>query len=105
MVFPKMEGTPPKWMVIILENPIKMDDLEGCFPLFSAAPICCTIFSGTTVLFRAEPRSFVRTCPQFVPAKNCRGEFVCPKAGHEFPGGGNSHIFYFFSESWGKLPF
>ena len=26
-VFPKIGGTPPKWMVKIMENPIKMDDL------------------------------------------------------------------------------
>ena len=30
-VFPKIVVKPPKWMVKIIENPIKMDDL-GCFP-------------------------------------------------------------------------
>ena len=28
-VFPKIVGKPPKWMVKIMENPIKMDDLGG----------------------------------------------------------------------------
>ena len=28
-VFPKIGGKPPKWMVKIMENPIKMDDLGG----------------------------------------------------------------------------
>ena len=31
-VFPKIRVFPPKWMVKIMENPIKMDDLE--VPLF-----------------------------------------------------------------------
>ena len=34
MVFPKIGGTPPKWMVKITENPIKMDDLGGKTRLF-----------------------------------------------------------------------
>ena len=33
-VFPKIVGFPLKWMVKIMENPIKMDDL-GKHPLFS----------------------------------------------------------------------
>ena len=28
-VFPRIGGFPPKWMVKIMENPIKMDDLGG----------------------------------------------------------------------------
>ena len=32
-VFPKIGGKPPKWMVKIMENPIKMDDLRDP-PLF-----------------------------------------------------------------------
>ena len=28
-MFPKIGGKPPKWMVKIMENPIKMDDLGG----------------------------------------------------------------------------
>ena len=28
-MFPKIGGTTPKWMVKIMENPIKMDDLGG----------------------------------------------------------------------------
>ena len=37
----KNRGT-PKWMVKIMENPIKMDDLGGFNPLFSETPICVT---------------------------------------------------------------
>ena len=36
-VFPKIGVFPPKWMVKIMENPIKMDDLG--VPLFSETPI------------------------------------------------------------------
>ncbi len=39
----------PKWMVKIMENPIKMDDLGG-FPLFLETPICLLVVS---------PRDFV----------------------------------------------
>ena len=35
-VEPKIEGKPPKWMVKIMENPIKMDDLG--VPLFLETP-------------------------------------------------------------------
>ena len=37
-MFPKMEGKPPKWMVKIMENPIKMDDLGGKPPIFGKHP-------------------------------------------------------------------
>ena len=37
-VFPKIGGKPPKWMVKIMEKPIKMDDLGGP-PLFFETPI------------------------------------------------------------------
>ena len=37
-VFPKIGGKPPKWMVKIRENPIKMDDLGGP-PLFLETPM------------------------------------------------------------------
>ena len=36
-VEPKIGGKNPKWMVKIMENPIKMDDLGG-FPLFLETP-------------------------------------------------------------------
>ena len=36
-MFPKMVGFPPKWMVKIMENPIRMDDLG--VPLFSETSI------------------------------------------------------------------
>ena len=34
----KNRGKPPKWMVKIMENPIKMDDLGGFHPLFLETP-------------------------------------------------------------------
>ena len=37
-MFPKIGVFPPKWMVKIMENPIKMDDL-GEKPLFLETPI------------------------------------------------------------------
>ena len=37
----KNRGT-PKWMVNIMENPIKMDDL-GDFPIFLETPICVRV--------------------------------------------------------------
>ena len=37
-VFPKIGGKPPKWMVKIMENPIRMDDLGGP-PLFLETPM------------------------------------------------------------------
>ena len=36
-VEPKIGGTPPKWMVYFMENPIIMDDLGG-LPLFLETP-------------------------------------------------------------------
>ena len=36
-MFPKIGGKPPKWMVKIMKNPIKMDDLG--VPLFLETPI------------------------------------------------------------------
>ena len=33
-VEPKIGGKPPKWMVKIMENPIKMDDLGGPTTIF-----------------------------------------------------------------------
>ena len=41
-VFPKISGT-PKWMVKIMENPIKMDELG--VPLFSETAISVSLFS------------------------------------------------------------
>ena len=33
-MFPKIGGKTPKWMVKIMENPIKIDDLGGNTPIF-----------------------------------------------------------------------
>ena len=38
-VNPKIGGNPPKWMVKIMENPIKIDDLGGKKNLFLETPI------------------------------------------------------------------
>ena len=38
----KNNGT-PKWMVKIMENPIKMDDLGGFTPIFGNTHIICSI--------------------------------------------------------------
>ena len=37
---PKIGGTPPNWMVKIMENPIKHGMIWGENPLFSETPIC-----------------------------------------------------------------
>ena len=34
----KNRGGPPNWMVYFMENPIKMDDLEGFPPIFGSTP-------------------------------------------------------------------
>ena len=36
-MFPKIGGNPPKWMVKIMENPVKIDDFG--VPLFLETPI------------------------------------------------------------------
>jgi len=41
-VFPKIRVFPPKWMVKIMANPIKMDDLG--VPLFSETSGCGWLF-------------------------------------------------------------
>ena len=43
-VEPKIGGKTPTWMVKLMENPIKMDDLGG-FPLFLEPPILKHIVS------------------------------------------------------------
>ncbi len=63
----KNRGGPPKWMVKIMENPIKMDDLV--VPLFLATPICRLI--QTSVRWHgAEPTSDGRETPRF--HRSCR---------------------------------
>ena len=40
-VEPKIGGKPPKWMVKIMENPIKLDDLGGKKKtIFGSTPTC-----------------------------------------------------------------
>ena len=40
LVFPKIRGKPPKWMVKIRENPIKIDVFGGKKPIFGNTHIC-----------------------------------------------------------------
>ena len=42
----KNRGGPPKWMVKIMENPVKMDDLGGTITInyFWNPYLACTIF-------------------------------------------------------------
>ena len=54
-MFPKIGGKPPKWMVKIMENPIKMEDLGGP-PLFLETPSCEKF---TRVLHLFESCSFL----------------------------------------------
>ena len=46
-VFPKSRGKPPKWMVKIVENPIKIRMIWGGFPYFRKHP---DIFFESTIL-------------------------------------------------------
>ena len=46
-VFPKIGGKPPKWMVKIMENPIKIDDLGGFSPYFWKHPFALFEISYT----------------------------------------------------------
>ncbi len=47
-VNPKILVFPPKWMVKIMENPIKIDDLGGP-PLFLETPICLNLQQVSTL--------------------------------------------------------
>ena len=56
-MFPKIGGKKPKWMVKIMENPIKLDDLGG-FPI---------IFGNTHVFFLVgTPKDVGRFCGNVV---------------------------------------
>ena len=62
-VFPKNRGT-PKWMVKIMENPIKMDDLG--VPLFSETSMCSSslLECQCTVKYQnCEFHCWHKTCP------------------------------------------
>ena len=63
-VEPKIGVFPPKWMVKIMENPIKMDDLG--LPLFSETSICHLFFPRYSKQIPCErssgqnPKSFLQ---------------------------------------------
>ena len=50
--FPKI-GIPPKWMVKIMENPIKRDDLGGKTPNFGNTHISTGEFTGFLVAIKS----------------------------------------------------
>ena len=56
-VFPKIVGKPPKWMVKIMENPIKMDDLGKTLLKighpYRKVVFQPSIFRGELLVFRA----------------------------------------------------
>ena len=54
----KNRGGPPKWMVKIMENLLKMDDL-GVFPLFSETPICMYLYIRVTIEYYSYPHFHV----------------------------------------------
>ena len=67
--FRKIGGKPPKWMVQIMENPIKMDDLEGKPTIFGNIHMEPTAITHLEVGKWSEP-----TPPgDYVPAVNLPG--------------------------------
>ena len=56
--FPKI-GVPPKWMVKIVENPIKMDDLGVYTTIFGNIHIFCLVARN----FAIHPRSLTASFP------------------------------------------
>ena len=50
--FQKIGGKPPKWMVVLMENPIQMDDLGGKTHYFWKHPlqVCFFVFSLSKLL-------------------------------------------------------
>ena len=61
-VFPKIGGKPPKWMVKIMENPIKMDDLG--VPLFLET-LRITIFNSAAHVSKCDNIHLTRNPHQF----------------------------------------
>ena len=55
-VFPKIGGKPPKWMVKIMENPIKMDDLGVKTPIFGNTHVEIPYFLWKPQLIDRWPR-------------------------------------------------
>ena len=45
-------GFPPKWMVKIMENPIKMDDLGGFPIIFGNTHILTWLAGNQTIVFK-----------------------------------------------------
>ena len=54
-VFPKIWVFPPKWVVKIMENVFKMDDLR--VPLFVETPICVCLWEKDQSIFSIPPLS------------------------------------------------
>ena len=73
MCFPKIGVFPPKWMVKIMENPIKMDDLGGKSTIFGNTHIG-SLRAWYHALFRVLDLPFesANLPLEFRQAKGCR---------------------------------
>ncbi len=89
-VNPKIGGKPPKWMVKIIENPIKMDDL-GCFPYIlwnshiianvSRFDFVTLSIKGTEAFFSAAHPTFDRCDPYAFGHRRQKPQWmpICPR--------------------------
>ena len=66
----KNKGT-PKWMVKIMESPIKIDDLGGKPPIFLATPMC---FSWTRI--KHQPHGLSKALMDFYQVKDLEEVFL-----------------------------
>ena len=79
-VFPKIRGKSPKWMVKIMENPIKMDDLEGKPTIFGNSHLATEILNLND-LRRFWGSGFPKQKPPFgVTNRRVGGRYKLPKS-------------------------
>ena len=78
---PKIGGKPPEWMVKIMENPIKMNDLG--VPLFLETPTFELQFGARSKQF---PKSVIQGC--ILELTSCRWDF------HTFFVGGDKNPYW-----------
>ena len=66
-------GGTPKWMVKIMENPIKVDDLGGFPPIFGSTPINLKTTATHRIPSRSgrQAASFSKEISTARPPKNC----------------------------------
>ena len=76
-MFPKIGGKPPKWMVKIMENPIKMDDL-GAHPYFWKHPYGYRFASFQTdiTISPSSESSTIETRVRNLPSTSMLGSLV-----------------------------